>query len=184
MKKENSGSAKSRELEAGGVKALEASRTELYIAMRFMGAALMSLKYEMDLSTVTVGTDAVNIRYNPSYILKLFVEEPGKLNRTYLHMILHCIFRHMYTSAFYEDERLFDLCADIVVESILDGMDYPCIYRVTSDYRDRMYARLEDELKVLTVEKLYRFFSTEGKELTIDELEKLSDPVCWVNVTL
>ena len=51
-------------------------------------------------------------------------------------------------------------------------MDYPCIYRVTSDYRDRMYALLEDELKVLTVEKLYRFFSTEGKELTIDELER------------
>ena len=172
MDQGTSGSAKRRELEAVGVKALEASKTELYIAMRFMGAALMSLRYEMDLSTVTVGTDAVNIRYNPSYILKLFVEEPGKLNRTYLHMILHCIFRHMYTSAFYEDERLFDLCADIVVESILDGMDYPCIYRVTSDYRDRMYALLEDELKVLTVEKLYRFFSAEGKELSIDELER------------
>jgi len=172
MEKGIFGSAKRRELEAVGVKVLDASRTELYVAMRFMGAALMSLKYEMDLSTVSVGTDAVSIRYNPSYILKLFIEEPGKLNRTYLHMILHCIFRHMYTSSLYEDERLFDLCADIVVESILDGMDYPCIYRVTSDYRDRMYNELEGELKVLTVEKLYRYFSSEGKELTIDELER------------
>ena len=33
MKKENSGSAKRRELEAVGVKALEAARTELYFAM-------------------------------------------------------------------------------------------------------------------------------------------------------
>ena len=124
-------------LEKIGRQVLEASRTELYVAMRFMGEALSSLSYEMDLSTTTVGTDAVTIRYNPTYVSSLFVEEPGKLNRTYLHMILHCIFRHMYTSAKYENVDLFDLCADIVVEMILDGMDYQCIYRVTSDYRER-----------------------------------------------
>ena len=167
------GSTKRQELEAAGLKVLDASRTELYIDMRFMGAALSSLSYEMDLSTTTVGTDAVFIRYNPTYVLRLFLEEPGKLNRTYLHMILHCIFRHMYTSARYEDSRLFDLCADIVVESLLDDMDYQCIYRVSSDYRDRWYSLLEKELKVLTVEKLYRYFSEEGNRPDEDELEKL-----------
>lgn len=161
-------------LEKIGRQVLEASRTELYVAMRFMGEALSSLSYEMDLSTTTVGTDAVTIRYNPTYVSSLFVEEPGKLNRTYLHMILHCIFRHMYTSAKYEDVDLFDLCADIVVEMILDGMDYQCIYRVTSDYRERWYERLEKELKVLTVEKLYKFFSDPENDIDILEIEKLS----------
>jgi predicted metal-dependent peptidase len=160
------------ELEEAGKRVLSASRTELYIDMRFFGSALNSLGYEMDLSTTTVGTDAVNIRFNPSHVLKLFVEEPGKLNRTYLHMLLHCIFMHMYTSAQYKDERLFDICADIVVESILDGMDYQCIYRVSSDYRDRWYELLEKELKVLTVEKLYRYFSEENI-IDIFEIEKL-----------
>ena len=161
-------------LEKIGRQVLEASRTELYVAMRFMGEALSSLSYEMDLSTTSVGTDAVSIRYNPTYVSSLFVEEPGKLNRTYLHMILHCIFRHMYTSARYEDVDLFDLCADIVVEMILDGMDYQCIYRVTSDYRERWYERLEKELKVLTVEKLYKFFSDPENDIDILEIEKLS----------
>ncbi|MBQ3797865.1 MAG: metallopeptidase [Butyrivibrio sp.] len=161
-----------RSLEDTGKEVLRASRTELYIDMRFMGAALNSLGYEMDLTTTGIGTDAVDIRFNPSYVLRLFVEEPGKLNRTYLHMLLHCIFRHMYTSERYDDSRLFDVCADIVVESILDGLDYRCIYRVTSDYRDSWYELLEKELKVLTVEKLYKYFTTE-KELDIFTLEKL-----------
>ncbi len=156
-----------------GVRVLDASRTELYMDMRFMGAALSSLSYEMDLSTTTVGTDAVSIRFNPSYVLRLFVEEPGKLNRTYIHMLLHCIFRHMYTSEKYEDTRLFDLCADIVVESILDDMDYQCIYRVSSDYRQRWYELLGKELKVLTVERLYRYFLSEENALDEREYEKL-----------
>ena len=167
------GSSKRQELENMGCKVLDASRTELYIAMRFMGAALGSLSYELDLSTTTVGTDAVSIRFNPSYVFRLFTEEPAKLNRTYMHILLHCIFRHMYLSGRYEDARLFDLCADIVVESILDGMDYRCIYRISSDYRDRWYKTLEDDLKVLTVEKLYRYFSEEKPFEDYDEYERL-----------
>ena len=155
------------------MKVLDAARTELYMDMRFMGAALSSLSFEMDLSTTTVGTDAVSIRFNPSYVLRLFVEEPGKLNRTYIHMLLHCIFRHMYTSEKYEDERLFNLCADIVVESILDDMDYQCIYRVSSDYRQRWYETLTKELKVLTVERLYRYFSDGEHAPEEREYEKL-----------
>lgn len=166
------GLSRRQQLDETGKRVLNAARTELYIDMRFFGSALNSLGYEMDLTTTTIGTDAVNIRFNPSHVLRLFVEEPGKLNRTYLHMLLHCIFMHMYTSARYENERLFDICADIVVESILDGMDYQCIYRVSSDYRDRWIETLEKELKVLTVERLYKYFS-EDHELDIFELEKL-----------
>lgn len=161
-----------QQLDNAGKEVLNAARNELYIEMRFMGSALNSLGYEMDLTTTSVGTDAVDIRFNPSYVLRLFMEEPGKLNRTYVHMLLHCIFMHMYTSARYKDERLFDVCADIVVESILDGMDYPSIYRVSSDYRDRWYSLLEKELMVLTVEKLYKYFS-EDNRIDIFELEKL-----------
>ena len=53
---------KTREqLEATGNKILNSVRTELYLSMRFMGPALGSLGFAMDLSTRTVGTDAVYI---------------------------------------------------------------------------------------------------------------------------
>jgi hypothetical protein len=188
MAKEREGIKKRIQLEEGGKRVLDAARTELYMDMRFMGAALSSLSYEMDLSTTTVGTDAVSIRFNPSHVLRLFVEEPGKLNRTYIHMLLHCIFRHMYTSERYADQRLFDLCADIVVESILDGMDYRSIYRVSSDFRDRWYELLNGQLKVITVERLYRFFSDEKNcpdEPEYEKLErefKLDDHSFWLRL--
>ena len=52
---------KTREqLEATGNKILNSVRTELYLSMRFMGPALGSLGFAMDLSTRTVGTDALN----------------------------------------------------------------------------------------------------------------------------
>ena len=62
------------ELEETGNKILNAVRTELYLSMRFMGPALGSLGFRMDLSTRTVGTDAAFIRFNPTYLLHTYFE--------------------------------------------------------------------------------------------------------------
>ena len=133
-------------------------KTELLLSMRFMAPALSVLEIKRDMSTASVGTDAVSVLYNPNYVYKTYVEDPSKLNRTYLHMLMHCMFRHMYEADKFSDTELWDLACDIAVEHILDSMDYQCIYRVSSDLRERWYERLENELKVLTAEKLYRYF--------------------------
>ena len=141
------------ELEEMGKKVLGSVRTELYLSMHFMGSALNSLDYKMDLLTRTVGTDAVYIRYNPTYLLQMYVERPDILNRTYMHMLMHCLFRHMYSAKEYEDSQLWDLCCDIAAESVVDSMDYPTILRVTSDLREEWYSKLKEEIGVLTAEK-------------------------------
>ena len=41
-------------LEEAGKKILNNSRTELYLSMRFMGIALNSLDYKLDVTTTTV----------------------------------------------------------------------------------------------------------------------------------
>ena len=200
-------------------------RTELFLSMRFMGEALSALHFVMDLRTHTVGCDAVNIRFNPLYLRQAFLDDPRSLNRTYLHMVLHCLFRHPFSARLYpesvvecergdkgdgskchrpstdtlhhlKDEvtfrtvpfvtsaRLFDLCADIAVESIIDTMHYPAIDRVVSDFREHWYRRLTDAVQVLTAEKLYAHFT--AHPLTIDELEQLEavfhadDHVFWL----
>ena len=48
-----------------GTGILGASRSELYLSMRFLDIALSALGYEMNLSTLHVGTDGVKILYNP-----------------------------------------------------------------------------------------------------------------------
>ena len=62
-----------QQLEELGIKILNASRTELFLSMRFMGNALDSLAYTIDLTTRTVGTDAVFIRFNPEFLMQQYL---------------------------------------------------------------------------------------------------------------
>ncbi len=157
-------------LEQMGFKILDASRTGLLLSMRFMAPAFMSLGFKMDLATSFVGTDAAYIRFNPAFLLQMYIQSPRQLNRTYMHMIVHCLFRHMFTAREYEDPQLWDLCTDIAAESIVDSMDYSCIARPHSDLRDEWYEKLSGELKVLTAEKIYGWFISRERDYMAEDL--------------
>ena len=155
-----------------GNRILNEARTELYIHLRFMARALDSLGYTMDLSTQSMGTDAETIHYNPNFVFSLFLESPQKLDRLYLHILLHCVFRHMFSSDQYEDKALWDLAADIQVESVLDSMDVDLIHRPAYPFREEWYARLKGECKVLTAERIYHYFHLNKPDL--DTLQMLT----------
>ena len=158
------------QLDQMGKRILDASRTDLYLSMRFLGPALHSLGFIMDLSTTTVGTDAAYIRFNPNHLFRLYVDRPRLLNRTYLHMLLHCVFRHMFTAKKKEDRELWDLASDIAVSSIIDSMDYRAVAELTPEFRQRVYDRLQEEIHVLTAERIYQYF-LERKRNYLEELQ-------------
>ena len=158
------------ELDEMGKRILDTSRTELYLSMRFLGPALHSLGFIMDLSTTSVGTDAAYIRFNPNYLFSLYVDRPRLLNRTYLHMLLHCVFRHMFTAREKADRELWDLACDISVGSILDSMEYGAVAELTSEYRQRVYDRLLEDLHGLTAERIFQYF-LERKRNFLEELQ-------------
>lgn len=155
-----------------GNRILNEARTELYIHLRFMARALDSLGYTMDLATQSMGTDARTIHYNPNFVFALFLESPQKLDRLYLHILLHCIFRHMFSSDQYEDQALWDLAADIQVESVLDSMDYDIINRPAYPFREEWYERLRAECHVLSAERIYHYFHLNKPDL--DTLQQLT----------
>lgn len=141
-----------------GTEILNASRTELYLSMRFLDIALNSLGYEMDLSMKTIGTDSQNIRFNPRYLIESYQRDSVLVNRVWLHMLLHCLFRHMFHNE-EKDQELWNLSCDIAVTAIIDQMDYRCIRLTVPDERQAMYDRLQGEMKVLTAERIYQFLS-------------------------
>ena len=148
----------SRELEQIGGKIWSLSRTELYLEMPFLGAALDSLEIYMDRSVRTVGTDAFSIRYQPVWLTQEYLAHPYRINRVYLHMLLHCVFRHMFSADRFADGELWDLCCDIAVESVMDSFDYEAVAVTPSDFREEWYDRLKSEVRVLTAERIYRYF--------------------------
>ena len=145
-------------LKAIGEKLLSSARTELYLAMRFLGPALMSLEPKMDMSVRTVGTDARTLYYHPVWVMNTFMEHPYVLTRAYLHVIIHCLFRHMYSLRTHTDRELWDLSADIAAEALIDSMDAAAVRRTPSDFRTDWYERLSAALGVLTAERVYSYF--------------------------
>lgn len=170
-------------LEELGKRILSASRTELLLSMRFMGVALDSLRYQMDLSTRSIGTDADAIRFNPNWLAEEYLSHPYMVNRAYLHMILHCLFRHMFGVEEHKDGELWDLSCDIAAESLIDTMHYPAIVRVPSDFREEWYARLQAEVKVLTAEKIYQYFRSQkydyDMQLRLENEFRVDDHSFW-----
>ena len=56
-----------------GTDILSASRNELYLSMRFLDLALSGLRYEMNLSSLYVGTDGEKILFNPRYLVQRYL---------------------------------------------------------------------------------------------------------------
>ena len=86
-------------------------RDELYFSMRFMDVALSSFAYQMDAAVSPFGTDGYRMYFHPQELGGLYRENRILVNRGYLHMVLHCIFRHMVKRGM--DERYWDLSCDI-----------------------------------------------------------------------
>lgn len=135
-----------------GNQILSLSRNELYLSMRFLDLALSALTYNLNLNTRTIATDGVHIFYNPNYLIASYQDDPIQVNRTYLHIVLHCIFRHMVQIGDRDSED-WNLACDIAVESVLDSMEYRCVHRLVRDSRQEYYDSLN--LPVFNAEQVY-----------------------------
>lgn len=145
---------------------LKLSRNELYMKMRFLDVALSSFYFVMDESIETIGTDGKAIYYNPRWLGGLFREDRVLVNRVYLHMVMHGIFRHMVRRKG-RDKRYYNLACEIAVESVIDGMNHRPVRKSRSFLRRESYRKLQEKLKVLTADKIY----AELKKWNLNEME-------------
>lgn len=136
-------------------KILESSRNALYINMRYLDVALSSLAWEITTDIPRIGTDGLKIAYEPHYLADLYRENPMLVNRVYLHMVFHCIFRHLFRPCS-EDRELWNLSCDMAVEALIDGMHHRSIRMGVHPFRRAVYDELRKTLKVLTAEGIYR----------------------------
>ena len=165
-----------------GSRILNQSRYELSLSMRHLARALDRLPYEMDFNTQRMGTEGERIHFHPEFIFQLFMESPQKLNRLYMHSLLHCLFRHMFKN---EDkkEELWNMACDIHVEYVLDSLDVDLLRRPAGEYRENTFQRLEEKIKTLSAERIYQYL--EEEDLDYDAWERLErefykdDHVFW-----
>lgn len=147
------------------------ARNELYLNFRYLDIALSSFGYEADRAGRGVATDGFVIYYRPEYLFSMYKQNRILVNRSYLHMVFHCLFGHM-SSRGKRAVEYWNLACDIAVESILDGFYIKPVYRHQSPYRREVYGRLGEKLKVLTAQGIYK--ALQDMKLTGDQYERMA----------
>lgn len=140
-----------KRMEDAGQHILLNARNELFLHMRFLDVALSSFSYVMDEGITCVATDGNFIYYNTKHLGGEFRAERRRINRMYLHMVLHCLFGHVFRKP-QGAEEYWDLACDIAMESIIDDMQIRCVKLPVSWEREKLYRELRGSLKVLTAE--------------------------------
>ncbi len=140
-----------------GLDILRSAQSELYLNLPYLDAALCSLRFAPgEEVTAFVAADGETLYYSGSYLADRFLRSRTYVNRIYLHTILHCLLRHIAKKRG-RDGALWDLACDVAVESVLDGLDYPCLSaRSAPPLRQKTYGEMRREMRVLTAEGIYR----------------------------
>ncbi len=171
-------------LREAGEKIINEVRTELYLSLPFMGPAMDALPWIPDRTTLSLGTDAQFLRCNPRFLIDRYLDDPDSLPRVYMHVLLHCLFRHMYGMPEGGDVILWNLSCDIAVESVMDSIENaPAVTRVVPDARREVYDRLGSAMKTFTAERIYRYLTENrpqgGEEEKLCRLFLADDHSFW-----
>lgn len=137
---------------------LNEARTALMMSFRFMDTALWKMPTVIDWHPLALATDGHALVASPLYVLARFQESPSEMVRDYLHMLLHCIFRHPLDEE-HINVAAWSLACDIVVESIALEMTEKRYFSEGDDQRQAEIAAIETKLGHLSPAKLYRIFA-------------------------
>ena len=149
---------------------LRNARNELYLSMRFFDVILSKLEFMPKADVEGFATDGYYMYFYPDYVLGMYQRDGVKVNRSYLHMVFHCLFNHLDRPED-EEEPFWDLACDIVVESIIDSLQKRSVRAYVSPYRKNIYRLCQKEMEVLTPKGVYRIL--QQMNLDIEELMKM-----------
>lgn len=124
--------------------------------LRFFDRALARLEWRERPHMGCMAADGSICFYDPVYVLRLYRKEPEAITRTYLHILLHCIFSHGFQYQKLDREK-WDLAADIAVENVILDMGLPGTALETDEEADRKRKVLREDVGPLTAERIYRY---------------------------
>lgn len=150
-------------------RAMELTRSELYLQMRYMNAALGALALQPDPDPGRgLATDGASLVYGADWVLRIYRANRPYLARAYLHSLLHCVFRHPWLRD-RRNQALWGLACDIAVEDTLDHLDLPGLRRPVGWLRQQLYAEIRTRCRLPAAGPIFRLL--EGRDTA--ELQKL-----------
>ena len=135
---------------------LRLSRNTLLIHLRFLESALVRFIPGDETITPEIATDGQFLYYNSLHICRSFRRAREIPVRDYLHLTLHCVFRHLFVGRKINTE-IWDLACDIAVEYIINDLNIKSLYCERQEKQDWLIRKLKEALPRLTAERIYRW---------------------------
>ena len=135
---------------------LGVSKNTLLMHLRFLDGALNRLQVAIH-PEIAFATDGQVLYLEPLILLKAYRREPDVITRNYLHVLLHCLFRHPFLHDHVE-RMWWDLACDLTVEAVINGLELEAVTTQRQSRQQEILQDLQKSVKYLTAEKLYRYF--------------------------
>ena len=134
------------------------SRNTLLVNLRFLDAALS--QFEMHpIEESSMLTDGHFLLYNPKRVLSMFKVQKEIVARDYLHIVMHCVYRHMFMAPSL-DRPLWDLACDIAVENVITELGLKAAAANRETTQASVIQKIQKECKMLTAEKIYGYLKS------------------------
>ena len=131
------------------------SRNTLLVNLRFLDAALSQFEL-FPIEESTLLTDGKHILYNPKHVLESYKAAKEIPVRDYLHIVMHCVFKHMYMDPTL-NRPYWDLACDIAVENVITELGLKAVTTARERQQAQYIAAIKKELKHVTAEKIYSY---------------------------
>lgn len=148
------------------------AQSTLMVHLRFLDRALACLK-PVSHKQLWLASDGLHLYYEPWYVLGKYKWEQNAINRSLLHTLLHCVFRHGFIGKEIDRPR-WDLACDIAVEAAISDLKEPFLTVRRTEQQAGLLALLAQELPLpLTAERIYRWLGEQeiGEEELIAQRE-------------
>ena len=134
---------------------LKLSRNTLLVNLRVLDMALS--RVEPESADIPLATDGKKLWYHPAHVLRCYAQAKERPTRDYLHMVMHCVYRHMFIHTLVDRER-WGLACDIAVENAINELALPSCECERAFQQGKHIESLKGKVNSLTAEKLYRYF--------------------------
>lgn len=136
------------------------SRNTLLVNLRFLDSALSQFEF-VPYDGAPLATEGKHLCYNSIEVLKRYKSEKEVSVRDYLHLVMHCVFRHMFMNPTI-DRPCWDLACDIAVEYSISELGLKSATAKREALQQKVFSELKQEIKILTAEKIYRYYLDKG----------------------
>ena len=156
-------------------------RTAIVLNMRFLDVAVFRLKTVPE--TVSFATDGERLYYNPFWLLKCYRKESNAPTRNYMHVLMHCIFRHPFVNT-QINQKLWDIACDIAAEGLICELNQSILSTALETKRKAVVDGLREHVRPFTAEKLYAYFQSHEPYEDWGDLFHVDEHAVWYSRAL